>query len=246
VAPPLLRRDVRAPRRALEAGSIGRSGTRSLRSSGYADDTTPRTHWSRCPARVHGARHRAAGQMWVIGGSLDKTPPPARWGAGRKRSTARRSRWCRCRSAAARRQLGGAHPRARHVVVRPGGEPVTPLANGSAFGGKPRRPPAAAGPCRPARSNGASSTPRGRCALGPKRPPISAGAVLGGDVLHIGGQVAGHRAATARSVAVPSASRATGSESRWRTVDERRAAPSGCGTSRAAGRARPPGRAPTS
>jgi CO/xanthine dehydrogenase Mo-binding subunit len=100
----------------------------------------------------------------------------------------------------------------------PGGEPVTPLANGGAFGGKATsRAPAAARELADALGQPVRVvfTREDVVRLGPKRPPISASAVLDGDVVYVAGTVAGRVAPFTAELAWPYALTETTS---WRQV----------------------------
>jgi xanthine dehydrogenase small subunit len=105
---------------------------------------------------------------------------------------------------------------------RPGGEPASPLANAGAFGGKESSvAPAAARELADRLGRGVRvvMSREDVVRLGPKRPPIAAGAVYGTDAVTIRGRVvAGGEAAFAGAVATPYR---VGIDQRWEAAPVR-------------------------
>jgi aerobic-type carbon monoxide dehydrogenase small subunit (CoxS/CutS family) len=173
-----------------------------LGGGGFADDTAPRRDTLVAVPRPPGASAptvEAAGLEWVVADSLDEARTRAGSGTGRRTTVQERPPLPLpslppggVRVATSWVEPGYLEPDASWCV--PGGEPVTPLANGGAFGGKvASRAPAAARELadRLGRAVRVVFSREDVVRLGPKRPPIAASAVLDGDVVHVTGSVAG-------------------------------------------------------
>lgn len=188
------RRDTeRAARRAtLEGGSPQQVGPAvPLGAAGFADDTAPREALVAVPLPPGAGAPsvEAAGLCWVVGGSVREARAVAGKVQGRHSTTgggtplpllARPEGGVRLATS----WVEPAYLEPDASWCEPGGEPVSPLVNGGAFGGKveslaPRAARELAD--RMGRAVRVVYSREDVVRLGPKRPPVSGRAVLRGD-----------------------------------------------------------------
>jgi aerobic-type carbon monoxide dehydrogenase small subunit (CoxS/CutS family) len=204
-APPAVRpsrRDAGARRAALEGGVTQRVAPDvPLGAGGFADDTAPRDALVAVP-RPPGsdaATVQAAGIAWVVGESLHGARAEARKIQGRRTTRPALPPLVLppCPDGGVRLATSWVEPAYLEPDAswcEPGGQPVSPLANGGAFGGKADSvAPAAARELadRLERTVRIVFSREDVVRLGPKRPPIAASAVLHGRTPTIAGLVVG-------------------------------------------------------
>lgn len=226
---PLTRRDVRAgPRRAaLETGGPQGVGMSiPLGEGGFADDTAPSDALVAVPRPPGSSAEgvEAAGMVWIVGESLAEARALAGKVQGRRTSADDRPPLLlpELPPGGVRLATGWVEPAYLEPDASwcaPGGKPVSPLANGGAFGGKVGSPaPRAARTLADAlgRTVRVVFAREDVVRRGPKRPPIAAAAVLDGDVMHVTGTVAGAAAPFRQSMSWPYRVREEGG---WESVD---------------------------
>jgi aerobic-type carbon monoxide dehydrogenase small subunit (CoxS/CutS family) len=207
--------DAAARRAELEGGIHQRVGVEApLGGGGFSDDGAPRDALVAVP-RPPGSTVDAldaAGVPWVVAESLDEARAEAGKVQGRRTTIEERAPL-----PPPERPLGGVRLTTGWVEpaylepdaswCEPGGDPVTPLANGGAFGGKESSPVPAAARALSDRFGRAVRVVLSRedvVRLGPKRPPIAAGAVYDGPSVTVRGRVvAGGEDAFARAFVTP-------------------------------------------
>jgi xanthine dehydrogenase small subunit len=200
--PPDARADLdNAARRAeLEGGGPQRVGVDvPLGGGGFADDLAPRDALVAVP-RPPGSTADAvdaAGGSWVVAESLIEVRASAAKVQGRRTTIDERPPLPlpAAPPGGVRLATGWVEPAYLEPDAswcEPGGEPATPLANGGAFGGKessPAPPAARALADRLGRAVRVVLSREDVVRLGPKRPPIAAGAVHDGDSITVRGRV---------------------------------------------------------
>ncbi len=192
-----------ARRAALEGESPQRVGPDvPLGAAGFADDTAPRDALVAVPLPPGSSTEsvEAAGIAWVVGESLADARERAGKVQGRRTTVEAHPPLSLpelpeggVRLATSWVEPAYLEPDASWCA--PGGEPASSLANGGAFGGKGDSPVEAAARELAHRFGRVVRTVFARedvVRLGPKRPPISAGAVLVGDRIVVRGRSIGH------------------------------------------------------
>jgi xanthine dehydrogenase small subunit len=192
--------DAAARRAALEGGGRQRVGVDvPLGGGGFADDVAPRDALVAVP-RPQGSTADAvdaAGGSWVVAESLVEARASAAKVQGRRTTVDERPPLPlpAAPPGGVRLATGWVEPAYLEPDAswcEPGGEPATPLANGGAFGGKESSPVPAAARALADRLGRAVRVVLSRedvVRLGPKRPPIAAGAVHEGDSVTVRGRV---------------------------------------------------------
>jgi xanthine dehydrogenase small subunit len=216
-ARPKLPRDLdAAARRAELEGGVGQrvGADVPLGGGGFADDAAPRDALVAVP-RPSGSTAEAVeagGVRWVVAESLVEARAEAEKVQGRRTTIDERPplpppELPRGGVRLATSWVEPAYLEPDASWCEPGGEPVTPLANGGAFGGKESSlVPAAAGALaeRFGRSVRVVLSREDVVRLGPKRPPIAAGAMYDGECVEVRGRVvAGGEGAFAGGLVTP-------------------------------------------
>ena len=195
--------DAAARRAELESGGRQRVGTAvPLGRAPFADDTAPRDALVAVPLPPGSAAEpvAAAGLQWVVADSLLEARTRAAKIQGRRTTIEARppllDQMPECPPGGVRLATQWVEPAYLEPDAswcEPGGEPVSPLANGGAFGGKLHS--AAPGAAREladrfGRVVRVVYAREDVVRLGPKRPPIAAVAVAREEVVHIDGVIA--------------------------------------------------------
>jgi xanthine dehydrogenase small subunit len=193
--------DAAARRAELEGGGRQRVGIDvPLGGGGFADDVAPRDALVAvpCPQGSVAGAVDAAGMRWVVAESLAEARAEAGKVQGRRTTIDERPPLPPpdLPPGGVRLATGWVEPAYLEPDAswcEPGGDPSTPLANGGAFGGKESSPVPAAARALADRLGRAVRVVFSRedvVRLGPKRPPIAAAAVYGGDGVDVRGRVA--------------------------------------------------------
>jgi xanthine dehydrogenase small subunit len=205
-----------AARRAEHEGGVGQrvGADVPLGGGGFADDAAPRDALVAVP-RPPGSTAEAVeaeGVPWVVAESLAEARAEAGKVQGRRTTIDERPPLPPPEPPRGGVRLATSWVEPAYLEpdaswCEPGGEPATPLANGGAFGGKESSPvPAAAGALadRFGRAVRVVLSREDVVRLGPKRPPIAAGAVYDGECVEVRGQVVvGGEAAFAGALVTP-------------------------------------------
>jgi aerobic-type carbon monoxide dehydrogenase small subunit (CoxS/CutS family) len=189
-----------AQRAELEGGGRQRVGIDvPLGGGGFADDVAPRGALVAvpCPTGSTVDAVDAAGMRWVVAESLADARAEAGKVQGRRTTIDEHPPLPPpdLPPGGVRLATGWVEPAYLEPDAswcEPGGEPSTPLANGGAFGGKESSPVPAAARALADRLGRAVRVVLSRedvVRLGPKRPPIGAGAVYAGDAVDVRGRV---------------------------------------------------------
>jgi len=207
--------DAAARRAELEGDAHQRVGVEApLGGGGFADDGAPRDALVAVP-RPPGSTVDAvdaAGVQWVVAESLAEARAEAGKVQGRRTTIEERPPLAppELPPGGVRLATGWVEPAYLEPDAswcEPGGDPATPLANGGAFGGKESSPVPAAARALSDRFGRAVRVVLSRedvVRLGPKRPPIAAGAVYDGASVTVRGRVvAGGEEAFARAFVTP-------------------------------------------
>jgi xanthine dehydrogenase small subunit len=192
--------DAAARRAELEGGVHQRVGVEApLGGGGFADDGAPRDALVAVP-RPPGSTVDAvdaAGVPWVVAESLAEARAEAGKVQGRRTTIEERPPLAppELPPGGVRLATGWVEPAYLEPDAswcEPGGDPATPLANGGAFGGKESSPVPAAARDLADQLGRAVRVVLSRedvVRLGPKRPPIAAGAVYDGESAAVRGRV---------------------------------------------------------